>query len=71
MDLLGTSNKGQLGDVVVADINGDLLSSGLAVCHANLDACLHIVVRDLNTGGENVPVPVVLNGSSGFNGLIS
>lgn len=71
MDLLGTPNKGQLRDVVIADINSDLLSSGLAVSHANLDACLHIVVRDLNAGGENVPVPVVLNGSSGLDGLSS
>lgn len=71
VNLLGTSNKGQLGDVVVADVNCNLLSSRLAVTHANLDACFHIIVRDLNAGGENVPVPVVLNGGSGLDGLSS
>lgn len=68
-DLLGTSNKGHLGNIVVADVNGDLLSSGLGVSHANLDACLHIVVRDLNAGGQDIPVPVVLDGSGGHSGL--
>lgn len=65
--LLGAANQRQLRDVLVGDVDGDGLSIGL--CETNPDSSLHIIVRDLDVGGQDVPVPVVFHGGSGLSGF--
>lgn len=59
VDLLGTANQRELWDVLVGDLEGNGFASAIAVGHANLDTGLDIKVRDLDLGGEDIPVPVV------------
>ena len=69
VNLLGTTNQRQLGNVLVGDFDGDGLALGAAVSEAHPDSSLHITVRNLDIGGENVLVPVVLYCGCGLSGF--
>lgn len=68
-DSLGPANQRKLWHILVGDLNGDRLSFGTAVSHANLDTGLNIKIRYLDLGGEDIPVPVVLHGGCSLSRL--
>lgn len=69
--LLGTADQGELGDVLVHKVQGDGVGSsapGVSINQTQPHAGFHIVVWDLEVGGDDVPPPVVFHDGSGLGG---
>ena len=69
VNLLGATNQRPLGNILVGDFDGNGLALGAAVSEAHPDSSLHIIVRNLDIGGEDVLVPVVLHCGCGLSGF--
>lgn len=70
--LLGTADHGELGDVLVHQVQRDGVGSsalGVPIDDTQPDAGLNVVVGDLDVSCDDVPPSVVFHDCSGFAGL--
>lgn len=70
--LLGTANQGELRDVLVNKVKRDGVSSfalGVPINNAQSESSLHIIVRDLEVGCDDILPSVIFHDCSGFCGF--
>lgn len=70
--LLGTANQRELRDVLINEVKRNRVSSlslGVSINNTQPESSLHIVVRDLDVGSDDVLSSVILHDCCGFSRL--